>query len=533
MVDGISRPIKLIMSPPAVSITFTATPAVTGTYVTNQGKTGTVVASATPNTYIFSNVLPGDIITFTFALTGYITQTKTVTIAETNSPINIVMELEYTDFQISAIDPTGATNLYALVRHPDGTSSEYIKLSKPWPKAMHELTGSVVTIYTCIGGDKAGICAGTTGPGQWAQFTVSKDMVSPVVVNVTVAPPTVCRLDIWPKYPALPSGGGNSLIPMYVRNADGTYPTYATKILGDAANQYSSFLTWPVGTNLTVKFVQLVSGVVQNTKIVDFGNSMPYNSKITIGVDIFFDLPITIDSTPQGADVLYMDDPYHPRLGITPFTTTAGWGERDTLQFQKANYVTQTVSPTWSPGAQSLSVTLVPNSYSIPVTSTPAGATVTESYTNPTTGETTVKNWGVTPVNITASYGDVISLTYTLSGYVPYTLANIPITGPNCIQGVSLHLAPVPTPHMYLETAVTVTPTNPKVGDEVKIIGVLRNSGTASGTSTVYVNMGATRVATSSPQTVAAGEYKTVTLYFDVPAGSTIGSQYAVCLSLT
>jgi hypothetical protein len=87
--------------------------------------------------------------------------------------------------------------------------------------------------------------------------------------------------------------------------------------------------------------------------------------------------------------------------------------------------------------------------------------------------------------------------------------------------------------NLALDSAITISPASPVAGSSVTITGVLRNTGTASGSTTVYANMGTPSVRmTSGSYTVAAGGVQNVSLTFTVPAGTTAGS-YQFCLAFT
>ena len=442
--DDSSKCFKLAMSTPAVTANISCSAGgnpVTITYSSVKATLKDVPAYTGTNTLPW--VLPGDDVTFTISATGYITTTQTFSSIPTTVTFSVTLQPNFTDVKVSPNpNAVGVTiqylnSVWTLVDDGAGsitgswvsTTPNYVSLGavgSTGTTISHLAVGSRLDFqayyYNPAMGSYSWVPAGTT-------TVINEYATSAYVLNWQIATVTTASVRVTAPAALLPDTTyfikvtySNACLQQNCATGRATQSTYLTH------SSLSSYIFYKPGesASIQIQYIRNSDGAViydgtHNISVVSSGNTT-----LNIGTDIMFMLPVTINSSPQGASVFYMDDPMHPRLGITPISLNAangaGWGETDTLQFVLTGYVTQTVVKTWLPGSQDLTVQMVPQSWDIPVTSSPTGATVTETI------GTTVTNWGNTPTTIKAYYGDIIAVTYSLAGYYPvtnrYTITN-------------------------------------------------------------------------------------------------------------
>jgi hypothetical protein len=539
MADGSSRTITLKMSTPAVNLDITGS-ADNGNPVTitwNSISSGSAGSGTGSIVKPIANLFPGDDLTITFTATDSIPVTQHFDSIGVIVTLNVVLKNAYTNIKVSRDVNLPNAVIEYIIMNPDYSSGNQIIIGVI-PSTGYTIVrapvGGTITFY---------YQSGTTWLRASQDIPITYDLATtPYVLNFYV-PKTIASINFKSVAPAITNSA--YYIRITARQCTNytctTYATLSTQISSLVQNRWFNLR---VGENLTfqMQYVRTSDSVVLYDKTINKG-TVTDDVYVVIGQTDFFDLPVTIQTSPSGARASTYPSPNigGTTLGYTPITLSApngaGWGEVADIEFVLNGYVTLRKTYTFTPENHDIYETLTPMSWSIPVTSVPTGATVTEiNYTDPITGVVSNKVWGNTPTFVTASYGDVISLTYSLTGYQPVTRSDIHITGPACISSTTLQLAPVPAPNIYLDQTVTVTPAPPataSVGNEITVIGRLWNIGTAQGTAIVYVRLGTRLVATSPTYTVAAdGGYQRFTLYFDVPIGTTAGN-YQVCLSLT
>jgi len=428
--DDSSKCFKLAMSPPVVTANISCSAGgnpITITYSSVKAKLLNVTAYTGLNTLAW--VLPGDDVTFTLSATGYITTTQSFASIPTTVTFSVTLQPNYTDVKVSPNPNAVGVTIQYLNSVYDSSTGQWVATTTNYvPLGAVGASGTTIShlavgsrldfqayYYNPYNGSYSWVNAGTT-------TVINEYATNAYVLNWSIATITTASIRVSAPAALLPDNTHSIKVTWYNACAQQNCATGRTTLSYSLTYTTRSNYVWykpGESASIQIQYIRNSDGAIvydgtHNISVVNSGNTT-----LTIGTDILFMLPVTINSSPQGASVFYMDDPMHPRLGITPISLDvangAGWGETDTLQFVLTGYVTQTITKTWLPGSQDLTVQMVPQSWDIPVASSPSGATVTETI------GTTVTNWGNTPTTIKAYYGDIIAVTYSLAGYYPVT----------------------------------------------------------------------------------------------------------------
>ena len=132
---------------------------------------------------------------------------------------------------------------------------------------------------------------------------------------------------------------------------------------------------------------------------------------------------VEVVSQPAGAEVVGPDDVV---LGTTPAHVPLPCGAPITLAIRKARLVTATRTLTPAPDSPAVRVALVRPTFSVRVSSTPPGATITLNG----------RSLGVTPTTVRVPAFEASTLTLTKDGYAPEAEQVAPRS-----NGLSVHAA--------------------------------------------------------------------------------------------